>query len=144
MSELNPEQTLLLFEVGDARMAVPLAQVDRLEEFRKNATEHSGDQNVVQYREKIMPLVDLCQILGKTSQAPSHRESFQVVVTSHDGRRVGLVVDKILDIVEDSVELDSLSKRRGLKGSALVQNRVTDFLDVDSILQDAGLTRAAA
>lgn len=145
MTETKIQQTLLLFEVGTSRMAVPLSQVDRLEEFRRSATEQSGRQNVVQYREKIMPLIDLSRYFEQApSSAAAGSDSFQVVVTSRDGRRIGLVVDRILDIVEDHVDLDSVSARKGLLGSALIQNRVTDFIDVESVLLDAGLAKEAA
>ena len=49
-------QTLLLFATpGGGRMAVPLAEVARLEEFPRAAVERAGGQDVVQYRGEIAP-----------------------------------------------------------------------------------------
>src|SRR5262249_16290742 len=52
-------QALLLFRVGQQQMAMRLSMVARLEEFPQSAIERAGDQDVVQYRGDIMPLVNL-------------------------------------------------------------------------------------
>jgi two-component system, chemotaxis family, sensor kinase CheA len=51
-------ETVLLFNTGDrCRMAIPLGMVDRLEELPRSAIERVGTQDVVQYRDRILPLV---------------------------------------------------------------------------------------
>ena len=46
----------------------------------------------------------------------------------------GLVVDQILDIVEDSAEIQSAATRPGVLYSAVIAERVTELLDVPAIL----------
>ena len=58
----------------------------------------------------------------------------QVVVYSENGRSVGLVVDRILDIVETTLTIHRSVKRVGVLGSAIIQNRVTDLLDVHNLI----------
>jgi two-component system chemotaxis sensor kinase CheA len=60
-----------------------------------------------------------------------------VVVYSKKGRRVGLVVDRILDIVEEKVVIQNPSHRDGVRGSMVIQTRVTDLLDIPSIVRFA-------
>ena len=72
-------ETVLLFNTDDrARMAIPLAVVDRLEEFPHSVVERVGAQDVVQYRDNILPLVDVSRLWGGTdrdgSSALSRRE----------------------------------------------------------------------
>jgi two-component system chemotaxis sensor kinase CheA len=127
-------QTLLLFQTGkNGRMAVPLSLVARLEEFASSKVESTGEQQVVQYRGQIMPLIRISDAVelpenehGETAadaQAP-----LQVVVYAEQGRSVGLVVERILDIVEEDVVLDRMAERAGILGTAVVQQRVTDML----------------
>jgi len=133
-------QALLLIQVGQhGHMAIPLSLVARLEVFATSAVEHSGFQDVTQYRGEIMPLLRVADILqlGADTQNGNGRESLQVVVYSEKGRSVGLVVDRILDIVEENVVIQNPSHREGVRGSMVIQNRVTDLLDVPSMVRAA-------
>jgi two-component system, chemotaxis family, sensor kinase CheA len=145
-------QTLLLFQIGQSgRMAVPLSLVARLEDFPRSAVERSGSQQVVQYRGRIMPLVNISaavEVSGLAEEgagSPAH-SPLQVLVHSESGRSVGLVVDRILDIVEEEILVEKVGQRRGVLGSAVVQKRVTDLLDIHELLRltQPGFARAAA
>ena len=60
----DEQQRLLLFRAGSfERLAVPLSLVARLEEFPQSAIEHAGGGQVVQYRNGILPLVALRDVL---------------------------------------------------------------------------------
>ena len=60
----SEKQSLLLFRAGSfERVAVPLSLVARIEEFPQSAIEHAGSSQVVQYRNRILPLVSLQSIL---------------------------------------------------------------------------------
>jgi two-component system, chemotaxis family, sensor kinase CheA len=134
------KQTMLLFECGvDARLAMELSLVARLEEFRPELIEKAGDRQVVQYRGEIMPLVRLVDVL-QLPVKDSHEEkstNTPVVVYTEEGRSVGLVVDRILDIVEESFVHQRPAKREGLLGSAVIQQKVTDLLDVQTLIRTA-------
>ena len=60
----------------------------------------------------------------------------QVVVYSEAGRSVGLVVDRIVDIVDETLVIQNPAQRRGVIGSSVIQKRVTDLLDVPSVVRD--------
>src|SRR4051794_4899150 len=61
---LDLTETLLLVQVGDRRVAVPLSLVARLEEFARSTIENANGRSVVQYRGDIMPLVNVAYSLG--------------------------------------------------------------------------------
>lgn len=130
-------QTLLLFQAGGGRMAIPLSSVARLEEFKTSALERSGRQEVVQYRGHILPLIRVGEVVeGGAGGAVVSSDAFlQVVVYTEQGRSVGLVVENILDIVEEDLVLERAGRRAGVLGSALVQQRVTDLLDVEGLVR---------
>jgi two-component system chemotaxis sensor kinase CheA len=54
-----------------------------------------------------------------------------------EGRRVGLVVGQILDIVEETLVSRTRSSRPGVLFTAVVQGQVTEFLDVKGIIRSA-------
>jgi two-component system, chemotaxis family, sensor kinase CheA len=105
---------LLVAAVGeDRRVAIPLEAVTRLEELPADAVERVGGRELLQYRDEILPLVRL-------GGSPDDGV-VSVVVCATGGRSVGLVVDEIVDIVEGA----------GGLGTAVVQDRITEVLDVE-------------
>jgi two-component system chemotaxis sensor kinase CheA len=121
-------EPLLVVACAGRRGAIPLGMVTRLEQFPPSAVEQVGSREVVQYRGKILPLVHVGRWVGGTAE--TGRDSLPVVVCSRHGRSVGLVVDAILDITHESVSGRSDLEDSGLLGTAVVQGRVTELLDV--------------
>ena len=130
----STEQTAwLLFRAGvSGRMAIPLSLVSRLEEFPSNKSERSAGRDVIQYRGQIMPLVNVCDVLGVESGAKS--DPIQVIVSSQGGQSVGLAVEEIVDIVEQSFVVEHKSSANGIVGSAVINGHITDLLDVSALL----------
>ena len=145
------KRTFLLFAgPDDARMALPLDALARLEEFPASQVEKSGAQWVIQYRERILPLIRLKLVLeerrkrrrhGETPEMPSEAQ-LQVLVCSHEQQTFGVIVEKILDIVEDRAEVKSPATRAGILYAAVIGNRVTELIDLPTILRAAELTSA--
>ena len=123
----------LLFRLGrSGRLAMPLSLVSRLEEFKLSQVERYAGRDVIQYRDQIMPLIRLAAVLGY--EGASDGEMLQVIVYSSRGQNVGLVVDEILDIAEQSAVVQQICPVPTLKGAAVLQQRVTDLLDVPALL----------
>ena len=131
--------SLLVFEGKQGgRMAIELDMVSRLEEFPWENIERTGQREVIQYRGQIMPLIRVCDVLDAGPPAESAREKdtpMQVVVYKNDGRNIGLVVEQILDIVEEGIALQQPVKRTGVRGTMVIQKRVTDLLDVKELVR---------
>ena len=132
-------QTLLLFRAGRfERLAVPLGLVSRLEEIPWSKIETAAGRLVVQYRDRILPLASLAEILDPTAAAEGEkRDPAQVIVFSDGDRSAGLLVDEVLDIVEEAVTVRQPTKAPGLLGSGVVGGKVTDFLDLHHALARA-------
>lgn len=129
-------QSLLLFAIGESgRMAIPLSMVARLEEFPATAVERTGNQEVVQYRGEIITLIRLSEVLHRPS-AVDMTAPIQTVVYSHGQRSVGLVIDQILDIVDEGVQIQNTNAASaGVMGSAVIQQRVTELVNVRGIIE---------
>ena len=142
------KRSYLLFSgPDDARMAVPLDTLARLEELPVSQVEKTGTRWVAQYRGQILPLINLAYALQerrtrrrrKEFEAAFKVERYQVLVCNHEGHRAGLVVERIVDIVEDSAEVQYPASREGVLYSAVIQGHVTEMIDVPAILQAAHL-----
>jgi two-component system chemotaxis sensor kinase CheA len=133
----SKHQRLLLCRAGSSeRIAVPLALVSRLEQFTQAQIEQAAGCQVVRYRSQILPLVDLAALLGSGS-SDRERDPVPVVVFDDGHHRVGVVVDQIIDIVEEEISATQLSNRSGLLGSAVVNDKATDFLDLRAVFEAA-------
>ena len=132
-------QRLLLFRAGTfERLAVPLSLVARLEEFPRSSIERAGGREVVQYRNRILPLVSLQTVLESAGPAEAEPpDPLQVVVFNDGDRSLGVIVDQILDVVEDAVTMRQKTARKGLLGSAVVGKQVADFLDLNHVIERA-------
>ncbi|MBB4696552.1 two-component system chemotaxis sensor kinase CheA [Actinoplanes abujensis] len=122
-------ERLLVTAVGERRVAIPLDTVTRLEEFPRDRIEHAGSREVVQYRGQILPLVRLSHLLGAYGEEPEG-DNVSVVVYSEGAKSVALVVDRIVDIAENSTTARRDAEEDGLVGTAVIQQRVTELLDV--------------
>jgi two-component system chemotaxis sensor kinase CheA len=101
--------------------------VTRLEEFSADRVERVGSREVVQYRDQILPLVRLSYLLGVPTDMDE--TAIPVVVYTENGRSVALAVERVVDIVEDSIDSRSDVNDDCLLGSAVIQDKVTELLD---------------
>jgi two-component system chemotaxis sensor kinase CheA len=127
---------LLLFRIGEQGLgAIPLARVQRLEEIHASSIEYSGGEEVVQYRNEILPLMRLSRVLNARGHEAAGVDMMQVIVHRGDNGQIGLVVDHIIDIVDE--ELTTFQRQgvsRAIVGSAVIQGRVTDLIDLDHVV----------
>lgn len=127
-------RTLLLVDAGEQRRAaIALSEVERLEALPSDSVELAGGREVVQYRDDILPLRRLADLIGATRPLDPPAQ-LPVVVHRVAGHTVGLVVERFVDIVEQEVVLDEATRGFGVLGSAVIQDRVTDVLDIDALL----------
>jgi two-component system chemotaxis sensor kinase CheA len=121
--------SLLVFRAGSMQpKAVPLSLVTRLEELDTNKIELSNGRHMVQYRDQLMPLVEIEGAKVRDSGSQS------ILVFADDGRAMGLVVDEIIDIVEERLNIEVSSNNEGILGSAVIKGRATEVIDVGHFL----------
>jgi two-component system chemotaxis sensor kinase CheA len=121
--------SLLVFRAGSAQpKAVPLALITRLEEIAVEKIEKSNGRHMVQYRDQLMPLVQMegVRIASEGAQP--------ILVFSDDGRSMGLVVDEIIDIVEERLIIEVAGTQDGILGSAVIKGQATEVIDVGHFL----------
>jgi two-component system chemotaxis sensor kinase CheA len=123
---------MLLFRTGEStRMAVPLGLVARLEDIPRDKIEMSCGSPVTQYRGKLMPLISI------DASADQEKPTQPLLVFAEGDRIMGLMVDEIIDVVEDSLHIELAGARPGLLGSAVIGGMATDVLDTGYWLMQA-------
>lgn len=140
-------QEFLLFSVGQETLhSVPLCLVSRLEEFSSDMIEKSGEQYLIRYRNGLLPLISVKDILayksthkssGQTAQQMSPQDRTSVIVISHSGSSYGLIVDEIVDVltIEGQID-DSIRDRSGILGNLVHNNEVIAVVDAIGIIED--------
>ncbi|NNM73649.1 hybrid sensor histidine kinase/response regulator [Enterovirga aerilata] len=125
--------TLLVFRGGDRSLkAVPLSLVTRLEEIPGSSIEQAGGQASVQYRGRLMPLLPIDE------RTELRRDGVQpVIVVACRDVLLGLAVDEVVDVVEETIAITRAPGRPDLVGTAIVRGRATEIVDLADFLPRA-------
>lgn len=124
------KESMLLFRAGDVQpKAVPLAVVARLEDIPIEEIEEADGKLVVQYRGALMPVVKAQEDLKLASEGRQ-----PILVFSDRDQTMGLAVDEILDIVEETLEIKLSSATPGVVGSSVIAGKATEIIDVSHYL----------
>jgi two-component system chemotaxis sensor kinase CheA len=132
--------SMLLYAAGGEQpRACPLSLITRLEELDASKFEPTARGLVVQYRGKLMPLASAGGAIKRTGKQP-------VLVFSQGESVIGLAVDRILDIVEDVLDIQIGDAAPGVLGTAVLKSVSTEVIDLGWFLgqADPGWAAAAA
>ena len=122
---------------GKTGFAIELEQVNRLEEFHQREIEYSGEQQLIKYRNSVLPILDVRKALQLPPEEGETSETFPVVVVQKNRRLFGLRVKGILDILTSNGKIDSrLKDRPGISGNLIHEERIIVVLDTDQIIKD--------
>ncbi len=132
-SNSTADPVLIVRVDATTRAALALDNIERLEVFDPTRVELAAGHPVVQYRGALLPLLDLSATVGAATQRDSSDEL--VVVVYADGHRsVGLVIERVVDIVEEHTTNYEVPYRFGVVGSTIVRGDVTDLIDVAALV----------
>lgn len=122
-------QSLLLFRLtGNEQFAIPLTLLSRLEEFNADQIELVRGERVVQYRGRLLKLIDMGSHFGMMSNHDA--ETCRVLVFNYQDKDLGLIVEEILDVVDDALLFEPGSAGRGVMGTAVVAGKATTVVDL--------------
>ena len=90
--ESSRDERVLIFDINDKNYGIPIGLVERIEKFMKGNVEWSGEQAIVRYQEKVLPIINF-----GLSDVNNGEEACCVVVNV-DGNRKGFFVNNVLDV----------------------------------------------
>jgi two-component system chemotaxis sensor kinase CheA len=136
------KRSLVVFaNAAEERFALPLGELLRLERVERKQMEWVGSKCFLKHRGRAIPLVrleDVLPVRGGSDEA----EEFFVLIPRLDGLDAGIVAARIVDTLESDAQPDpNQLAAPGLLGSAIVEDRLTLFLDTAQLLLAAGIER---
>jgi len=134
------KQALLLCHVGGGqRVAVPLILVSRVEEIAMADVQTVGGRLLVPYWDGLLRLLRLSD---HAPVAPlDGRDTAQVLVMEFGARRVGLLIDSVIDAVQYAGDLDDCGQSgSGVLATLLIDRLAVLLLDVYAIVEAADPT----
>ncbi|MCU4181050.1 chemotaxis protein CheA [Bosea sp. BH3] len=122
--------TMLVFRAGGGRLqALPLSLVTRLEEVDASEFQQGGGRTLLHYRDRLVPVMP---VAGSVLQSQGVQP---LVIVSDGDLTVALAVEAIVDIVEESLDLEmAAADEHGVIGSAMVRGRATEIVDLSHYL----------
>jgi two-component system chemotaxis sensor kinase CheA len=118
------------FELNaDGRYAIALNQVFRLENLPRASVQFSGDQRVLFYREELIPLYRLDELLTVKRKDGTEGKNdllMPIIIISHNDRLIAFEIKKLIDIFKDCPDIESkgLHKNNGIMGNILIQEKI--------------------
>lgn len=128
-------QRLLLLSLNAVdHFAVSMDIVNRIERIAANEIEHIGEQKVLKYGERMLPLLEISNVLQCSE--PLQADHMYAIVYNVYGREVGLLAPILRDIRESTSEVDTHNcPEKAVAGATIIDDRVTRVLDVYSLTE---------
>jgi len=135
-------RSLVVFSnAADERFAMPLRELLRLERVEKQQVEWVGARRFLKHRGRTIPLVRLEDVLPVRGGADDADEFF-VLIPRLEGLEAGIIAARIVDTLESDAQPDKTQFHApGLSGAAIIEDRLTLFIDAERLLEIAGIER---
>lgn len=125
----------LIVEIGDQAMAIPQVALREIVPYEESLVTRFERNDVLSYRERVVPLVNLAALFRLPPHADSRRH---VLIVGSDTHLAGLVVDRLIGLREIVVHplSDPLTAVPGVAGATeLADGRVSLILDAAALVR---------
>lgn len=126
----------LIVQVGDQQYAIPQPSVNEVIEIDKNDIKQLQNNQIINYRGTILPIIYLSKIFKLKSK---EKENFNALLIGSGKNKTGLVVDKIKtsrEIVVHTIT-DPIIQSTGVSGATeLGDGKAVLIIDSQSIIRD--------
>ncbi|MCK5914000.1 MAG: chemotaxis protein CheA, partial [Desulfuromusa sp.] len=127
---------VLLVECAGTRMAMPITRVVQTIEIAPDDVQSSGKQLMIHYQEELLPMLSLRKILKLPKGG--QLDPIPLVITEVMGRKVGLVVDRLIGQREVFVQRlpAPFDQIRGCNGGTILgDGQIVFLLDLQSLFE---------
>jgi two-component system chemotaxis sensor kinase CheA len=127
----------LLVAISDQCFVLPLSIVEECVELTEDDTRKSHNRNTAHIRGKLVPYIQLRKEFAVSGEPPAIQ---QIVVTGHNGDRIGFVVDSVIG--EHQTVIKNLGKFykdvEGISGATILgDGTVALIVDVPKLIDNA-------
>ncbi|MDQ6964258.1 MAG: chemotaxis protein CheW, partial [Mariprofundales bacterium] len=125
-------QHTLIYQQGEQRYAIPMALIERLENFESSRIERSSKGEVLQYRDAVIPVLRWGDQVGIPSE---DGEDIYCLILSDGQKRMALQVEEVIDILEIPLDIKMASDSPLFLGTAIIQDIATEVVDVFEVVK---------
>lgn len=125
----------LLVNISDGFFVLPLSTVEACIELKSEDKDKKSGKNVVMFRNKLVPYVDLRKFLGIKDE---RKKIEQIVIVNSNHRQVGLLVDSVVGSNQTVIKsLGSMYNNiKEISGAAILGNgSVALVFDIDKLVR---------
>jgi chemotaxis signal transduction protein len=137
---------LAQLESGE-RIALTTSGLKRIEKLVGPCRQKLQDQELITYQDAIIPVIDVVRLLrhrdastgeGETaSRDLSVSDPTHVAIYETDGNAVGLIIGPVVDIAQHILPVRGKPTRKFIAFTAMIDDQLIEFLDLDSIVATA-------
>ncbi|WP_054738651.1 chemotaxis protein CheA [Cellulosilyticum ruminicola] len=125
----------LMISIGDEKYAIPLSNIQNIEDVRKEDIKLVQNQEVIMVRNEIIPIVRLHSVLGLPEQ--EDKDLMMGVIVKKGERQVGFIIDSLIG--QQEIVIKSLGKYLSgidiIAGATILGNgEVALILDINSLI----------
>ena len=130
---INKDAGYILFESSNQRFAISSSSVTCIEKINILKIEKIFSENVIQYKEDIIPLLRL-EDFYNIPKKDFAKDAYCIIV-SINNKTIGILIHEIIDVI-DSIHILTSNKisGQGVLGQAIIQNHSTIVLDIFALL----------
>ncbi len=125
---------LLLFDVGEDRLALPIALISRLDKVKASDIQVSGGKEIIIYNEEVIPVIRLENYLPLQGVVP--QEEYNVLFFTERGKTCGILCSKIIGTLETTLEVEEgIYTQPGILGHRVIDGKTVLFIDIYKIIE---------
>lgn len=125
----------LMVQLGDETYAIPLSNIQNIEDIKVSDIQYVQNQEVVLLRNEVIPIIRLHKILGVKKR--EEKDTMMIVIVRKGDKQVGFVIDDLIG--QQEIVIKSLGKYlSGIKmiaGATILGNgEVALILDINTLI----------
>lgn len=125
----------LMINIGDEKYAIPLSNIQNIEDVRKEDIKFVQKQEVIMVRNEIIPIIRLRNVLGLPEE--DDKDLMMGVIVKKGEKQVGFIIDSLIG--QQEIVIKSLGKYLSgidiIAGATILGNgEVALILDVNSLI----------
>ncbi len=140
--EIVEQRNVIVFDLQKpGQFCLEEKDILRIERIEPGLLQSCGESYVVPYRETVMTLIDLDQMIHPKIHASligqQNERSLCTVIIQHKNQYVGIVVKDIIDLKTAFGSLEkNMKKQHGVSGCYVIDNQVVSLINLSDLLED--------
>ncbi len=127
-------QFILLFNVGEETLALPLALIARLDKISAQDIQFVGGKEVIIYKGKVIPVVRLENYLPLQGLPP--QDYYSVLFFTEKEKTCAILCSEIVDVIETTLEVEEgLYNHEAILGHRIIKDRTVLFIDIYKVIE---------